>query len=170
MTVLCTLETCELECQSSIESKEHDEISPCLSQCSLCTISRAVTVPSESTVVCIRFHACQLQLCRTVTDKAAAAVLAQDRGVMCPKNTSQFNLIFVSHNSTGFNSILDFSIIFLKFSDMTIFFSRCRVTSFLKRFSFNENCAAFPHPHSSECCPSFRFFGWCCFSHPRSFG
>ena len=40
---------CEHKCQSSTESKESGEISPCLSQYSLCTVSIVV--------VCIRFHA-----------------------------------------------------------------------------------------------------------------
>ena len=50
-----------------------------VSKYSLCTVSAVVTVLSESTVVVIGFHTFQLQLCCTVTDKAAAAVLAQDR-------------------------------------------------------------------------------------------
>ena len=49
------------------------------SQYSLCTVSIVVTGASESTVVFIRFHTFQRQLCCTVTGKAAAAVLAQDR-------------------------------------------------------------------------------------------
>ena len=53
--------------------------SPCVSQYSLCTVSIVETVPSDSTVMFIRCHTFQLQLCCTVTDKAAAAVLAQDR-------------------------------------------------------------------------------------------
>ena len=42
------------------------------------TVPRVLTVLSESTVVFIRFHTFQLELCCTVTDKAGAAVLAQD--------------------------------------------------------------------------------------------
>ena len=45
----------------------------------ICTISTAVTVLSEPTVVFLGFHAFQLQLRCTVTDKAAAAVLARHR-------------------------------------------------------------------------------------------
>ena len=56
-TVLCTLQTCELECKGG------HEISPCFSQYSLYTISIGVTVPSESTVMFIRCHTFQLQLC-----------------------------------------------------------------------------------------------------------
>ena len=53
-------------------------ISLCFSQCSLCTVFKVGAVPPESTVVSVRFHTFQLQLCCTVTDKAAA-VLAQDQ-------------------------------------------------------------------------------------------
>ena len=38
-----------------------------------------VIVPSESTVVFLRFHTFQLQLCCTMTDKTATAALDQDR-------------------------------------------------------------------------------------------
>ena len=48
-------------------------------ECSLCTFSTVVTVPSESTVMFCTFHTFPLQLCCTVTDKTVAAVLAQDR-------------------------------------------------------------------------------------------
>ena len=54
----------------------------CFSQCSLCTVSILVTVPSESTVVFRGIRTFQLQLC--CTDKAAGAVLAHG----CHKNTS----------------------------------------------------------------------------------
>ena len=47
-----------------------------------------VTVLPESTVVIIRFHTFQFQLCCTVTDKAAAAVLVQHR-VHVSKRTYQ---------------------------------------------------------------------------------
>ena len=43
------------------------------------TVSIVVTVHSESTVVFIGFDTFQLQLCCAVADKAAAAVLVQDR-------------------------------------------------------------------------------------------
>ena len=47
-----------------------------MSQYFLCTVSIVLTVSSESTMVFSRYHTFQLQLCCTVTDKAAAAVLA----------------------------------------------------------------------------------------------
>ena len=59
----------------------------CFSQHSLCTVSIVVTV-SESTVVFTRFHTFQLQLCCTVTDKAAAGVFAS-RSSPCVLKTHQ---------------------------------------------------------------------------------
>ena len=49
--------------------------SPYVSQYSTCTVSIVVTVLSGFTVMFIRCHTFQLQLCCTVTEKAAAAVL-----------------------------------------------------------------------------------------------
>ena len=62
-----------------LSPRKGDEISPYFSQHSLCTPSIIVTVLSECTVVITRFHTFQLQFCCTMTDKAAAAVLAQER-------------------------------------------------------------------------------------------
>ena len=63
----------------ALSPKRGDEISPLFQSVFLCTVSIVVTVPSDSTVVFSRFHTFQLQLCCTVTDKADAAVLVQDR-------------------------------------------------------------------------------------------
>ena len=59
----------------------------CFSQYSFVHRSTVVTVLSESTVVCSRFHTFQLQLCSTVTDKAAAEVFWIKIESMCHKNT-----------------------------------------------------------------------------------
>ena len=73
------------------------------SQYSLGTVSIVVTVFSESTVVSICFHTFQLQLCCTVTDGAAAAVLAQDRVHVSKKHFVFVNIYIyiyiLSHSS-----------------------------------------------------------------------
>ena len=54
-----------------------------------CTVSIVLTVLSESTVVCGRFHLFQLQLCCTLTNKAAAAVLAGGSSLRVMKTQRQ---------------------------------------------------------------------------------
>ena len=72
-----------LGCCWSQKKRFFKYLSFCFRQHYLCTVS---TVPPESTVVSSRFHIFQLQLCCTVTDKAAAALLAQ-RSSLCVMKT-----------------------------------------------------------------------------------